>query len=90
MPLRVDKITSVYCRTKSDRLFKAQQEPAKLIHNVAEHIVKNVEIGLCNRVVFKMLDKINPFMAKFPKSGQIILNISDKILKISEKFSGDI
>lgn len=90
MSLKINEIQTGFRYAKYGRMLKDKQDYTILQHNDAEHMTKNVNLGFCNRVIFKILDKINPFMIKHPESGQKIFNIGEKIIKLSEKISGEI
>ena len=85
MPVRIEAFkTTTHARKNKKlkkgkvKLFKTETNPQKFVTYHGNDVMKNSHIGVWNNLLFKFIDKINPFLVNHPK-------LSYKIIKITEK-----
>ena len=71
------------CARKIDRtkLFKEKSNNQKSIIVTSDHIMQNTKFNPLHTFILHTLDKMNPVINKYPKIGQKIIKLSEKILK---------
>ena len=59
--------------------------PEPIICNSARFIMKNTKIHYIDDCLFRILDSMNPFITKYPKIGNKIVNVFEKIVRFNNK-----
>lgn len=76
-------------RKKNTKMFQTQNVPQINVDN-AEHIVTDIKFNRLDRYIFEFLDFANPFIIKYPRIGNVIVNTCEKIIKSYSRFSQSI
>lgn len=61
--------------------------PQRITRDNAENIMSGVKIKCFDKYLFKILDYMNPYIVKYPKIGNRIVSVFEKVMKFNNKFS---
>ncbi|MBO6088256.1 hypothetical protein J6P92_07945 [bacterium] len=69
-----------------NKLFR-ETIPEPIKHNNAIYIMKNAKIHYLDKYMFRTLDYISPLINKYPKIGNKIVNIFEKLIRFNNKLA---
>ena len=88
MPFKVDAMHRIPVHKRAEKkLFKSNDMNNSLIKDCAKNISNNVHMHFATNIVFKLIDKMSPFINKYPKIGKLIIDSGEIIIKLSGDFN---
>ncbi len=87
MTIRIERYraTSANAGKNNTPLFRQPYNGHILEHDDAQHLIKNIKLGMLSRLICNTLDFITPYTKKYPHFDNIVAKYSEKMLRIAGK-----
>lgn len=80
MPLKIERAGAY--SSAGDSIARMQLKEKNIVFNSANNISKDIVISPCDKFIFRILDKLNPFLQKHSKLNKFTIKISEKLIKL--------
>ena len=88
MPIIIEKYRTIRTHKRQNvRLFKQNAPQQKVVDCHGENLIKNSHLGNWNKLIFKLVDYINPMTYKYPKLSKSLLFITEKLFITPKEIS---